>query len=88
MANGARGVPGAPVTLRFTDRNPFGIMDHWVHLASGAVIHVPMRVVENGGGAEVMITLFRPEYVSPEAFASDANWVRRDLENLRDMLEP
>ncbi len=79
--------PGGPVMLRFTDHNRFGVMDHSVHLQSGMVIHVPMRVCANGSGAEVMLTLFRPGNASEDAFEHDANWVRRDLARLRDMLE-
>ena len=61
-------------------------MDHTVVLRTGAEIHVPMRVVVNGDGAEVMLTLYRQPGVSLEAFEHDANWVRRDLAQLRDML--
>jgi hypothetical protein len=61
-------------------------MDHTVCLRTGAEIPVPMRVVANGDGAEVMLTLFRQPGVSVEAFEHDANWVRRDLNQLRDML--
>lgn len=81
-----KGPGGGDVILRFTPPNAFGVMDHAVILRSGAEIHVPMRVVANGDGAEVMITLFRQPGVSVEAFAHDANWVRRDLDQLRDML--
>jgi uncharacterized protein YndB with AHSA1/START domain len=80
--------PGGPVILRFTGHNAFGVMDHWVFLRSGAEIHVPMRVVAHGDGSEVMVTLFRQPGASPEAFEHDARWVRRDLDALRDMLDP
>ncbi len=82
----AKGPGGGDVILRFTPQNAFGVMDHTVCLRSGAEIHVPMRVVANGDGAEVMLTLFRQPGVSVEAFEHDANWVRRDLAQLRDML--
>jgi hypothetical protein len=82
----AKGPGGGDVILRFTPQNAFGVMDHTVCLRSGAEIHVPMRVVANGDGAEVMLTLFRQPGVSIEAFEHDANWVRRDLAQLRDML--
>ncbi|MDB5545937.1 MAG: polyketide cyclase [Hyphomicrobiales bacterium] len=82
----AKGPGGGDVILRFTAHNPFGVMDHTVCLRTGAEIPVPMRVVANGDGAEVMLTLFRQPGVSVEAFEHDANWVRRDLNQLRDML--
>ena len=82
----AKGSGGGDVILRFTGHNAFGVMDHTVCLRSGGEIHVPMRVVANGDGAEVMLTLFRQPGVSVEAFEHDANWVRRDLAQLREML--
>jgi hypothetical protein len=82
----AKGPGGGDAILRFTGHNAFGVMDHTVVLRSGAEIYVPMRVVANGDGAEVMLTLFRQPGVSVEAFEHDANWVRRDLAQVRDML--
>lgn len=75
--------PGGPVRIRFTGHNPFGVMDHHVGGGSGPEIHVPMRVVANGDGAEVLVTLFRQPGTSDARFAADAEWVRRDLLALR-----
>ena len=72
--------------IRFTGRNPFGVMDHHVALGTGTEVHVPMRVVPNGAGAEVLVTLFRRPGMSDEAFAADAAWVRRDLLALKALL--
>ncbi len=43
-----------------------------------------LRVIENGDGAEVMLTLFRQPGMSDEDFARDAKWITRDLRALRD----
>lgn len=51
--------PEGPVRIRFTDHNAFGVVGHHVHAGSGSEIHVPMRGVPNGDGAEVLLTLFR-----------------------------
>ena len=72
--------------IRFTERNAFGVMDHRVDLGTGPEIHVPMRVVPDGGGAEVLVTLFRRPGMSDEAFAADAAWMQRDLLALRALL--
>lgn len=81
-------VPGAgEATIQFAPENPFGVLDHDVALASGAVTHIPMRVVPNGGGCEVLFTLFQRRGVNDRDFARDAAWVTRDLESLRDLLE-
>ncbi|BBU32197.1 polyketide cyclase (plasmid) [Burkholderia sp. THE68] len=74
----ARG-PEGDVTIRFTEHNAFGVMDHRVYLPNGDEVHVPLRVYQNGAGAEVALTLFRQPGMSDEKFAADADWVRRDL---------
>ena len=51
--------PEGPVRIRFTGHNAFGVMDHHVDAGSGPEIRVPMRVVPNAGGAEVLLTVFR-----------------------------
>lgn len=77
----ARG-PEDDVTIRFTGHNAFGIMDHRVYLPDGAEVYVPLRVYQNGAGAEVALTLFRQPGMSDGTFAADADWVRRDLATL------
>jgi len=74
----ARGQEG-PIRIKFTDHNPFGVMDHWVDLGQGRVIYVPLRVVENDQGAEILLTLFRQPEVTDSKFAEDEDWVKRDL---------
>jgi hypothetical protein len=76
-----------PVMISFTDHNAFGVMDHWVDLGGGRVVYVPMRVVENGKGAEVLLTLFRQPDMSDAKFAEDQIWVRRDLSALKALAE-
>ena len=78
--------PEGPIRIRFTGHNPFGVMDHFVDTGGGAQVYVPMRVVANGEGAEVLFTLFRQPGMSEEKFASDADWVARDLLALKTLL--
>jgi hypothetical protein len=79
--------PGGRVVLRFAPRNEFGVLDHAVILASGAEVQVPLRVVPNGRGCEVMFTLFRQPGMTDETFARDAEWVAKDLAALKALLE-
>ncbi|MCO6419491.1 polyketide cyclase [Siccirubricoccus sp. KC 17139] len=81
----ARG-PEGPIRIRFTDHNPYGVMDHEVDPGSGPAIHVPMRVIPNGAGAEVVLTLFRQPGMPEERFLADAEWVRRDLLALKSLV--
>ena len=78
--------PEGTVRIRFTDHNPFGVMDHYVDTGDGPEVYVPMRVIANGDGAEVLLTLFRQPGMSDAKLAADAEWVRRDLLALRALL--
>jgi hypothetical protein len=76
-----------PVKVRFSERNEFGVLDHWVSPAPGLEIYIPMRVIPNGGGSELLFTLFRLADMSDDKFAADAEWVKRDLTSLKKLLE-
>jgi hypothetical protein len=78
--------PEGPIGIRFTGHNEFGVMDHWIDVSGGQEIYVPLRVLANGDGAEVMLTLFRQPGMSDEKFAADAAWVQRDLVALRELV--
>ncbi|WP_109482821.1 polyketide cyclase [Paraburkholderia sp. C35] len=78
---------GRPVTVRFTPRNSYGVLDHYVITEQGDEIYVPMRVVANRAGSEVLFTLFRAAGMSDAQFAADALWVERDLAELKRFLE-
>jgi hypothetical protein len=78
---------GSPVTVRFTPHNDYGVLDHHVVLPDGYEIYIPLRVIANGQGAEVLFTLFRPDGMSDDSFAADAQWVERDLDALKQRME-
>ena len=40
--------PGGDVRVRFSPDNPYGVLDHWVTLADGTELYMPLRVVANG----------------------------------------
>jgi hypothetical protein len=73
--------------VRFTERNRFGVLDHYVIPEPGLEIYIPMRVISNGTGSEVLFTLFRLSDMSAEKFAQDAEWVKRDLNVLKNLLQ-
>lgn len=79
--------PEGPLRITFTKHNALGVMDHWVDLGDGRIIYVPLRIVPNGDGSEVMLTLFRQFGMSAEKFAEDEAWVRRDLVALKAFAE-
>jgi len=44
------------IEVRFTPKNTFGVVDHYVRRKSGQEIYVPMRVIANGSGSELLFT--------------------------------
>lgn len=76
-----------PMTIRFTAPNGFGVLDHYVSPQPGVEIYVPMRILANGDGSELVFTLFRQPGMSDEKFAEDIEWVGRDLKAVKALLE-
>jgi hypothetical protein len=73
--------------FRFVERNDFGILDHYVRPPHGAEIYVPLRVIANGTGSELVFTLFRLPGMTQEEFERDAATVLQDLTSLKRVLE-
>ena len=79
--------PEGRATVRFSERNAFGVLDHSVTLPGGTTVYIPLRVVANGSGCELVLTLFRQAEMSDEKFTADAQWVMRDLATAKRILE-
>lgn len=79
--------PAGQVSLHFAPANDFGVLDHVVTLPDGHSVMVPMRVLDNHGASEVLFTLFRQPDMDDARFQADADWVWRDLQALRTLLE-
>ncbi len=79
--------PDGPMKIEFVSRNPFGVLDHRVNPSPNVEILVPMRVIPNGSGSEVLFTLLQYPSMSDERFATDCDWVKRDLQTLKTILE-
>jgi hypothetical protein len=79
--------PAGPMKMVFAEKNRFGVADHTVYPPNAAPVYVPLRVLENGSGCDVVFTLFRQPDMSDAQYAQDAGLVRRDLQTLRELLE-
>ena len=79
--------PQGEAAVRFVGENAFGILDHVVTVAPGVEVYVPMRVVANGGGSEVVFILFQLSGMSAERFAEDVGMVERDMAALKSVME-
>ena len=75
------------VGLRFTPSNEYGVLDHTVVLSDGTEVYVPMRVMPNGQGSEVMLVLFRQPAMDDAEFVHDAGLMQKDLLALKTLLE-
>src|SRR5437879_220381 len=79
--------PGGRAAVAFVPRNDLGVLDHVVTTPAGEVVQVPMRVVADGDGAEVVFTVRRQPGMSDEEFERDAGLVAADLARLKQVLE-
>ncbi len=76
-----------PMSVRFQERNNYGVLDHYVRFASGEEIMNPVRVIPNGSGSEVIFTIYQTPDMSGERFNTDSGMVEKDLNTLKSILE-
>lgn len=79
--------PQGALRVRFSPRNPFGVLDHDVLPDDAPAIHIPLRLIANGDGCELQLTLLRQPPMDDATFARDAQWVERDLRAIKVLLE-
>lgn len=79
--------PEGPAKVCFSERNSFGVLDHSVTLPRGVSVYVPLRVVPKERGCELVLTIFRQPDMSEDQFTADAEWVMRDLQAAKRLLE-
>ena len=70
------------IKIKFAVKNDFGILDHSVKLSDN-VIYNFMRVIPNGQGCEVIVTLFQLD----DQFFKDVSMMKSDLKRLKKILE-
>ena len=79
--------PNGVVTVDFAPRNAHGVLDHTVTLPDGNKVYLPIRVVANGSGSELVFTLFQTPQMSDTEFERDAGMVAADLRTLKQLVE-
>jgi len=79
--------PQGPLRVRFSPRNPFGVLDHAVLPEDAPAIHIPLRLIVNGEGCELQLTLLRQPQMDDATFERDSQWVERDLQAIKVLLE-
>ncbi|HWM98698.1 MAG TPA: hypothetical protein VNO54_16785 [Streptosporangiaceae bacterium] len=73
--------------IAFAARNDLGVLDHYLTLNSGEVIYVPMRVIADESGSEVVFTVRRRPGMTDDEFKADGDAVAADLARLKRVLE-
>jgi hypothetical protein len=79
--------PNGRNKVMITEKNNFGILDHYVKLTSGVEVYVPMRVIKNGDGSEVLLTVFQAPEMTDDGYAKDLQTVEKDLNHLKTLIE-
>ena len=79
--------PAERVRLAFAPQNSLGVLDHYLTLNSGEVIYVPMRVIADENGSEVVLTVRRRPGMTDDEFKTDGDAVAADLARLKRVLE-
>ncbi len=79
--------PEGEAEVTFTQPNAHGVLDHHVRLPGKPDIYIPLRMIANGQGTEIVFTLFRQPDMTDAQFDADEAAVRRDLETLKALLE-
>lgn len=78
--------PAGELAFRFAPSNSLGVLDHFIG-EPGDEVYVPARVIANGEGSELLLTLFQTPAMPDSAFAADARLVEQDLAKLKRLLE-
>lgn len=79
--------PRGPVTMRFCERNEYGVLDYEVSRSGEAALLVPIRVFANEDGTELLFTYLQRPGVTNEHLESEVEWVTTDLLTLKALLE-
>ncbi|MFJ8581139.1 SRPBCC family protein [Micromonospora sp. NPDC093277] len=81
------GTPEGRIRVTFAPKNEYGVLDHEVLTPAGETVYVPLRVIVNGTGCEVVFTLRRSPGMTDAEFERDTALVNSDLALLRKVLE-
>jgi hypothetical protein len=74
--------------IRFSIRNHLGVASYGARLHQGAPLHpIPMRVMPNDGGTELIYGFLQRPGTTDEEWASVIEWVTADITALKAMLE-
>ncbi|TDQ41425.1 SRPBCC family protein [Aureibacillus halotolerans] len=73
--------------IKITERNGFGVIDHYVSPAPDMVMYDAMRILPNGIHSEVFMTVFQGDWMSDEDYQQAIEMSKEDLHNLKSIME-
>ena len=73
--------------VRFSPRNEFGVFDHAVYKPGDRPVTMPLQIIPNENGCDLVFLFPRRPGVTDEQFASSVEWVTSDFLALRALLE-
>lgn len=76
-----------PVTLKFSPRNPYGVLDFSAHVDGEQIYAAAVRALRNEEGTELTVGLFMPAGSDEAMHRSDLEWMRTDLLVIKSLLE-
>lgn len=79
--------PMGRVAFSFAPPNELGVLDHYVTLPSGEVVHNPVRAIRDGDECDVVFTLRQGPGTTDEELERDAATVAADLATLKAVVE-
>jgi hypothetical protein len=79
--------PAGRFTFRFGPRNKFGVLDFTVFREGDPLVPMPVRVVANGAGTDLIMIVYERPGTSQAIHASEVQWIRSDLSTLKSLLE-
>jgi hypothetical protein len=79
--------PQGRVQVTFAPDNQYGVVDHEVVTPSGETVYVPMRVIADGDGCEVVFTVRPAPGMTDAELDRDVALVNSDLVLLKQVLE-
>lgn len=81
-------IPRGRSIIRFTARNPHGVLDYSVRLQNEAGAYTtPVRLVPNEEGADLVLVWFRAQGIDDARFDSEVEWIASDLQRLKSLIE-
>jgi hypothetical protein len=78
--------PAARAKVRFSERNAFGVADHWLLEDEDRAVLVALRAVPHGEASEVLLTFFRDGGCGDAAWRAQQQAMQHDLAQLQALL--